>query len=259
MNKKEIDGVKDLLDHKYDEFCQSHFIDTDPIQIPKQFNNKEDIEIAAFFAATLAWGNRKMIISSANKLINIMGNSPYDFVMSYSSAQKKEIEDFKYRTFNSVDLDFFLQSLKNIYTNHQGLENVFTKGYNVDKSIKSAISHFREVFISIDHEKRSEKHLANVDKQSAAKRLNMFLRWMVRSNSEGVDFGLWKNINTSDLIIPLDVHCARTARALNLLTRQQTDWKAAIELTNKLKDFDNNDPVKYDFALFGLGVFEKFR
>lgn len=259
MDKQTLDGIKDLLDHKYYEFCRIEFIDTDPIQIPKQFSKKEDIEISAFLASILAWGNRKMIISSANKLMEIMGNSPYNFVMSYSDNKYNLIKDFKYRTFNSDDLHFFLKSLNNIYSDHGGLESIFTNGYLTDNTIKSAISHFRKVFIEVEHLKRSEKHLANVDKDSAAKRINMFLRWMVRSSSENVDFGIWKSIKTEDLIIPLDVHSSRTARALELLTRTQTDWKAAIELTEKLKEFDSSDPIKYDFALFGLGVFDKFK
>jgi len=248
--------LKYLLDEKYNEYCKPEFIETDPIQIPKRYSEAYDIEISAFFASILAWGNRKMIISSATKLMKIMGDSPYDFVMNYDSNSFKFVENFKYRTFNSIDLDFFLRSLNNIYSNKGGLESVFSKGYNIENSIKNSIAHFRDEFISVDHQKRSEKHLANVYKGSAAKRINMFLRWMVRTNREGVDFGLWKAINSADLLLPLDVHASNVARYLGLLKRKQTDWKAAEEVTTSLKKFDDTDPVKYDFALFSLGIFE---
>lgn len=248
--------LKSLLDEKYNEYCKPEFIETDPIQIPKKYSDIYDIEISAFFASILAWGNRKMIISSATRLMDIMGNSPYDFVMNYGTDSFKFVEDFKYRTFNSIDLDFFLRSLNNIYKNRGGLESVFTNGYKIDDTVKSAITCFRDEFINVDHQRRSEKHLANVLKGSAAKRINMFLRWMVRTNREGVDFGLWRDINTADLLLPLDVHASNVARYLGLLERKQTDWKAAEEVTNSLKRFDESDPVKYDFALFSLGIFE---
>lgn len=254
MNFNEL---KEFLDKKVTEYNQPRFIASDPIQIPHQFIQKEDIEIAAFFAATFAWGNRKMIINKTNDLINRMGNTPFDFVMNYSENEFNKIESFKHRTINSTDLNFFLLSLQNIYKNHQGLEHIFHFKKSDTDSL-NAIENFRNKFLEIPHESRSEKHLSSPAKGSAAKRINMFLRWMVRNDKQGVDFGIWKNISSSQLVCPLDVHSGNVARKLNLLTRKQNDWKAVTELNKNLKNLDKNDPVKYDFALFGLGVFEGF-
>ena len=248
---------KEFLDEKVIQYNRPDFIDSDPIQIPHRFSVKEDIEISAFFAATLAWGNRKMIINKVNDLMERMENSPFDFLMNYSENEFEKIESFKHRTFNAVDLDFYLRSLQHIYKNHGGLETVF-EFKNEDENSLNAIEKFRNKFLEIPHQTRSEKHLSSPAKGSAAKRLNMFLRWMVRNDKQGVDFGIWKNISPSQLVCPLDVHSGNVARKLDLLTRKQNDWKAASELNLNLKKLDANDPVKYDFALFGLGVFENF-
>jgi uncharacterized protein (TIGR02757 family) len=222
------------------------------------FSEKENIEIAGFMAATIAWGQRKTIINNSIKLIKLMDNNPIDFVLNAGNKDLRYFKDFKHRTFNGEDCIFFLRSLQNIYKNHGGLEKLVTSSYAKHGNIKDCLIDLRKAFFSIDHPERSNRHFSNVEKKSAAKRLNMFLRWMVRNDNRGVDFGIWKDINTADLYIPLDVHSGNVSRKLGLLKRKQNDWKAVEELTNKLKEFDENDPVKYDFALFGLGAFEKF-
>jgi len=249
--------IKELLDRKYLEFNQEEFIKTDPIQIPKMFSDIENIEIAGFLAATIAWGNRKMIINNSIKLMQLMDNSPIDFVLNHTNKDLERLSEFKHRTFNGEDCIFFIKSLKNIYTNHGSLRSIFENSYKTHTNIKDSIFDFRKIFFEIEHPKRTTKHIANVEKNSAAKRINMFLRWMVRKDNHGVDFGIW-DIPTSELMMPLDVHSGNVSRKLDLLTRKQNDWKAVAELTNKLKEFDSEDPVKYDFALFGMGVFDKF-
>ncbi|HLV24645.1 MAG TPA: TIGR02757 family protein [Moheibacter sp.] len=249
--------LKDFLDEKVRLYNQLNFIESDPIQIPHRFQLKEDIEISAFFSATFAWGNRKMIINKLNDLMNRMGNSPFDFVMNYSDEEFEKIESFKHRTLNSMDLDFYLKSLRNIYEQHNGLEDAFQFKKEETDSFH-AIERFRKLFLEIPHEIRSEKHLSSPAKNSAAKRLNMFLRWMVRFDNQGVDFGIWNSVSASQLVCPLDVHSGSVARKLGILNRKQNDWKAASELNLNLKKFDSEDPVKYDFALFGLGVFDGF-
>lgn len=248
--------VKDLLEFKYKEYNSKSFIEHDPISIPHKFSQKEDIEIIGFLVSIIAWGNRKSIINSGNKLIEILGTSPYDFIMEFKEKDLEKI-NFIHRTFNSIDLKFFLKSLKNIYQNYKGLEYVFSKYSNEDFMFNS-ILHFRDIFFSINHEKRSEKHISNPKKKSACKRINMFLRWMVRSSRKGVDFGLWKNIDPGQLSCPLDIHSGRVARSLSLIKRKQNDNLALMELDSMLRKFDHKDPVKYDFALFGLSKYEKF-
>lgn len=250
MNHTEL---KKFLNNQVEKYNNSKFIPTDPIQIPHKFSKKEDIEIIGFISAIIAWGNRTMIIKNCERLIEIMQHSPHEFIINY----KEQPLNFVHRTFNHIDLNYFFISLQNIYLHHNGLEGVFTKGYKNNQSIKEAIIYFREVFFSLDHEKRTEKHIANPAKKSAAKRINMFLRWMVRKDKQGVDFGIWKEIDQKDLYCPLDVHTSRVARKLNLITRKQDDWIALEELNVALKKFDTNDPVKYDFALFGISAFEK--
>jgi uncharacterized protein (TIGR02757 family) len=242
--------IKEYLDFKTEQYNTANFIETDPIQLPHQFEKKEDIEIVAFLVATIAWGNRTSIIRSGNRIIDIMGRDPHNFILNYTS---QPIE-FVHRTFNAVDLDFFFRSLRNIYENG-GLEQAFCNHPEIT-GVKGRIIHFRELFLSTEHDKRSEKHLSNPLKNSAAKRINMFLRWMVRNDATGVDFGIWKSIPTSELYLPLDVHTSNNARSLGLITRKQNDWKALEELMENLKSFDSEDPVKYDFALFGIGAFE---
>lgn len=252
------DDIKSFLDEKTQLFNRDKFIETDPIQVPKLFSGKENIEIAGFLAATIAWGQRPTIIRNALNLVSLMNNNPIEFLLHTPENELDIFENFKHRTFNGVDCIFFLKSLKNIYRNHGGLEQVFTKGYQIDGTIFSALVYFRSVFFEPEHERRTEKHVSDVEKGASAKRLNMFLRWMVRSDTNGVDFGLWKQIPSSALMLPLDVHTGNVARKLGLLTRTQNDWKAVEEITAKLRDFDPEDPIKYDFALFGLGAFEKF-
>jgi uncharacterized protein (TIGR02757 family) len=252
------DPIKSFLEEKYLLYNQPAFIETDPIQIPALFTNKENIEIAGFLAATIAWGQRPTIIRNALQLMKYMGGDPIEFLLNTPVESWGDLSDFKHRTFNSTDCYYFLHSLRNIYLHHGGLEKVFTDGFQKDNTIFSALVHFRMIFFELDHEPRTEKHVSQVEKGSAAKRLNMFLRWMVRSDGKGIDFGLWKQIPSSALMLPLDVHTASVSRKLGLLTRTQNDWRAVEEITQKLREFDPLDPVKYDFALFGLGVFEKF-
>lgn len=254
MNQTEL---KDFLDAKVEQYNKPDFLDTDPIQIPHLFTKKEDIEISAFLTSTIAWGNRKSIITNAKKLVNLMDNSPYDFVLHHTEKDLEQLIGFVHRTFNAEDLQYFIKSLKNIYTNHEGLEQIFAVN-STTASMQPAITGFKKVFFSIPHPTRTTKHVSNPEKGSAAKRINMFLRWMVRSNATGVDFGVWKTINPSQLSCPLDVHSGNVARKLGLLNRKQNDAKALTELDTSLRKLDPNDPVKYDFALFGLGVFEKF-
>ncbi len=252
MNNSEL---KDFLDEKVILYNNPKFIETDPIQIPHRFELKQDIEVAAFLTATIAWGNRKMIINNASRMVELMGNSPYDFVMNHKNHHLETLNGFVHRTFNSVDFQTFVIGLKNIYEKHNGLETVFS---STEKSMQENISEFKRLFFKIPHLNRTTKHISDPMQGSAAKRINMFLRWMVRQDNAGVDFGIWKNISASELSCPLDVHSGNVARKLGLLTRKQNDSKALLELDNSLKLLDSNDPVKYDFAFFGLGVFEGF-
>ncbi|SEB82815.1 TIGR02757 family protein [Tenacibaculum sp. MAR_2009_124] len=254
MKKEEL---KAFLDEKVIEYNNTNFIDSDPVQIPISFNQKEDQEIAGFLAATIAWGNRKMIIKNAQRIVELMGNAPFDFVMNHNEDDLERFESFVHRTFNNVDITFFIKSLKNIYTNHQGLENVLKPKDGID-NYQHAIHEFKKTFFEIPHETRTLKHVSDPLKNSASKRINMFLRWMVRNDKSGVDLGIWKSHSSANLHCPLDVHSGNVARKLGILKRKQNDWKALIELDTTLRKFDPNDPVKYDFALFGLGVFEKF-
>jgi len=248
--------IKQLLDNKVNQYNRFDFIDYDPIQIPHKFSRKEDIEIAGFLTATISWGQRKSIIKNAYFLMELMDNSPHDFLLEADTSDWERVNRFVHRTFNGDDCVFFLHSLKNICIHHGGLENVFNIGYITDDSIFSALTYFREIFISIPHDKHVTKHISDVSSNSAAKRLNMFLRWMVRKDENGVDFGLWNKIPSSALMLPLDVHTGNVARALGLLKRSQNDWKAVDEITTVLRTFDAADPIKYDYALFGYGVFE---
>jgi len=250
MNEKEL---KDFLDFKANQYENSKFIDSDPIQIPHLFSQKEDIEITALLMATIAWGNRKSIINNGHRLLEIMQNSPFDFIMNYES---KNDFSFVHRTFNSIDLDFFFRSLQKIYEKG-GLEKAFNKNDKIE-GLKERITNFRDQFLETEHFPRSEKHISNPMSNSACKRLVMFLRWMVRDSRKGVDFGIWKSISPSELYIPLDVHTGNIARKLGLIARTQNDWTTNEELILKLREFDATDPAKYDFALFGLGAFEKF-
>lgn len=254
MNKTEL---KEFLDEKADLYNNPNFIETDPIQIPHKFSLKEDIEIIGFITATIAWGNRKSIIKNGNRLVDIMGNSPYDYILNFSEDRKSDLDGFVHRTFNNDDLFYFFISLKNIYKNHNGLEAVFAK-FQEENSMQNAIHHFKKIFFEIPHLSRTQKHVSDPQKNSAAKRINMYLRWMVRQDQKGVDFGIWKSIPQASLSCPLDVHSGNVARKLKILHRKQNDGKSVILLDNALRKMDKKDPVKYDFALFGLGAFENF-
>jgi len=269
IHANNLQEIKFLLDNRVSQYNQADFIHSDPIQIPHRYTRKEDIEIAAFLTATISWGQRKSIINNANHLMDLMDNSPYDFIMEtpvYSDGSRiskavvnpdyDRIANFVHRTFNGNDCLYFFESIRNIYLHHQGIEGVFSTGYMAEGSAYGALKHFRNIFLSIPHANRIRKHISDVTANSSAKRLNMFLRWMVRSDENDVDFGLWKKIPASALMLPLDIHSGEVARSLGLLERKQNDWKAVEEITSVLRSFDPTDPVKYDFALFGIGVFE---
>jgi uncharacterized protein (TIGR02757 family) len=249
--------LKEFLDEKVEKYNQPDFIENDPISIPHLFTCKEDIEISGFLAATIAWGNRKMILRNANRMMALLDDSPFDFIMNSGEQDLERIDGFVHRTFNSSDLIYFIRALRYIYDEKGGLENVFNEYSNTD-SLQLAMHELKKKFFELPHSRRTEKHISDPFKGSAAKKLNMFLRWMVRRDNKGVDFGIWDKIDPSMLFIPLDLHSGNTARRLGLLTRKMNDWKAVEELTSVLREFDPTDPVKYDFALFGLGVNEKF-
>jgi uncharacterized protein (TIGR02757 family) len=245
---------KKILDELVLFYNSPSFIEPDPIAIPHKYHLKEDIEIAGFLSASLAWGNRKAIQNSARKLMNFMGNSPLDFLLNHHEKDLKIMESFVHRTFNGDDAIFFINSLSHIYRNHGGLEHVFTDGFRQNNTIFGSINYFRSVFLESAHLSRSQKHISNPASGSAAKRINMFLRWMVRKDACGVDFGLWNSIPMSALMLPLDVHTLRVGRQFGLLKRTSNDWKAVEEITEQLRILDSSDPVKYDFALFGMSV-----
>lgn len=254
LNNKQL---KDFLDSKVIEYNHPRFIETDPIQIPHQFSKKEDIEIAGFLTATIAWGNRKSIIKNANFMMELLDHEPYAFVMQHESSDLDRLMPFVHRTFNGEDFIQFVKSLRHIYKAYDGLEAIFAKHAH-SFSMQPAIHHYKNSFFEIPHLHRTKKHVSDPIKNSAAKRINMFLRWMVRKDAAGVDFGIWNSLSPAQLSCPLDVHSGNVARKLGLLNRKQNDGKALAELDAALRAFDSKDPVKYDFALFGLGVFEGF-
>ena len=249
------EDIKIFLDLKSQQYNSFDFIKDDPIRIPHLFDKKEDIEISAFLTSIISWGNRKSIIKSAKKMMELLDFSPYEFIINSTKNEIKKL-NFVHRTFNTTDFQFFIISLKNIYLNHDGLENAFLIK-NKDEFLFKEISNFRKIFFSVKHEKRTQKHVSNPLKGSSCKRINMFLRWMVRDDNKGVDFGIWKKIKPKYLSCPLDIHSGRIARKIGILKRKQNDHKAVIELDSFLRTLDVNDPVKYDYALFGIGVFEK--
>lgn len=249
--------LKDFLETKVTQYNQPNFIENDPIQIPHLYTQKQDIEIAGFFAATLAWGQRKTIIAKCKQLMKMMDDAPYDFVIHHTEEDLKPFLTFKHRTFNATDTLYFIHFFKNFYQQHNSLEYAFIQ--NPQKlEIEEGLINFHQLFASLpEFPIRTRKHIATPARKSACKRINMYLRWMVRNDQNGVDFGIWKMIKPSQLICPCDVHVDRVARKLGLITRKQTDWLTALELTKNLRVMDENDPIKYDFALFGLGL-EKF-
>ncbi len=249
-------SLKKFLGQKVDQFNRPDFIKDDPISVPHKFLKKQDIEIAGFFASIFAWGNRTTIIRKSTELIELMDNSPYQFCKSHQTQDLKRFLRFKHRTFNDTDLLYFIEFFKYHYTLHKSLEKAFTMHGD---SIEQMLTGFHHYFFSLENvPSRTKKHIATPERKSSCKRLNMFLRWMVRIDDRGVDFGIWKNIRPSQLICPLDLHVARVAKRFGLLKRKQADWLAALELTGHLRGFDPEDPVKYDFALFGLGINEKY-
>ncbi len=252
--------LKAFLDQKVQEFNTPGFIADDPICIPHRFTKPQDIEIAGFFAAILAWGQRKTIINKCTALLEMMDNAPHEFITSHQDDDLRPFLDFKHRTFNATDTLYFIAFLKHHYSRHHSLEAAFLNApASGSFDMKAALTHFREYFFSLpDAPDRTRKHISTPANKSACKRINMYLRWMVRQDNSGVDFGLWKNIPPAALICPCDVHVDRIARKLGLIQRKQTDWQTAEELTENLRSFDPLDPVKYDFALFGLGVIEQF-
>ena len=254
MDQREL---KEFLDEKVMLYNNPSFIESDPIQIPHLFSKKEDIEISGFLTAIISWGNRKMIIRNALKMMELLDNAPYDFIINHQKSDLKPFKNFVHRTFNSEDLYQFIKSLEHLYKKHQGLEKTLAIIGEKTTYIE-AIHNLKKIFFEIPHLQRTKKHISDPLKNSAAKRINMFLRWMVRNDQTGVDFGIWKTHNAANLSCPLDVHSGNVARKLALLSRKQNDWKAVTELDTNLRKLDHEDPVKYDFALFGLGVFEKF-
>lgn len=247
--------IVELMNIKAAEYASTSFIDSDPVQIPHLFARKEDREIAGFLTASISWGQRPTIIRNARRMMQLMDDAPSEFVCGAGAGDMDRFAGFCHRTFSSADMQAFVRSLQNIYLHHGGLEQVFTEGYMQSGDVRGAIAHFRKVFTAEPFLARSCKHVADVERKSAAKRINMFLRWMVRHDA--VDMGLWRGIPASALILPLDVHTGRVGRQLGLLARTQDDWQAAEEITAALRQLDPSDPVKYDYALFGLGVFEK--
>jgi len=250
--------IKMFLEEKYLQYNTPSFIEFDPISIPHSFTERKDREISGFLTAAIAWGRRDLILRSSRHLLDLMENTPYDFIMFADEKELDRLSRFVHRTFNGTDCISFIKGLRNIYSNYNSIEEIILEGMETSGSLKEGISFFRKVFFSLSHEPRVEKHFADVMRGAAGKRLNMYIRWMVRKDNAGVDFGLWKHIDPAKLYIPLDLHTGNTARRLGLLTRRMDDWKAVEELTGVLRMFDKTDPVKYDFALFGLGVNEKF-
>jgi uncharacterized protein (TIGR02757 family) len=252
--------IIDLLDRKVQEYNQLSFIENDPICIPHQYNKKQDIEIMGLFAAVFAWGQRKTIINKCRELAQRMDNAPYDFVLNHTDADLQKLIGFKHRTFNDSDLLYFIYFLNYWYKNNTSLESAFSNGMQPgDLNTENGLNDFKQTFFSLDEVlQRTMKHISSPIQKSACKRINMYLRWMVRHDEQGVDFGIWKKIKPAQLVCPLDVHVQRVAANLGLIQREQNDWNAAVELTNNLKKLDSEDPVKYDFALFGLGVMDKY-
>lgn len=245
--------IKDTLEELVSLYNTPNFIEGDPISIPHQFSLKEDIEIAGFLVATISWGKRETIVKNGQKMVELLGDSPYDFVMSHTPRQLCYLEGFVHRTFNGNDYKYFIKALKHIYAVHGGMENIF-KRHTTPDTLQPAIHHFKRIFFEIPHQKRATKHIGDPFEGSAAKKINMMLRWMVRKDNKGVDFGIWKSISPSILSCPLDVHSGKNAREWGLLKRKQNDAKAVTLLDAELRKYDKIDPAKYDFALFGYGI-----
>ncbi len=252
--KQNTEDLRAFLDEMVDRFNRPDFISNDPISIPHQFRKPQDIEIAGFFAAVLAWGQRITIIKSCQTLLSLMGGSPHEFILNHRPADLRRMEDFKHRTFNGTDLLYFVSFLRSHYRKHASLEELF-RVVPEEKTVENGLINFHNRFFSLpDFPERTRKHVATPARHSACKRMNMYLRWMVRHDKRGVDFGLWKSISPSQLVCPCDLHVERVARQLKLIQKKPMNWQTAIELTEQLRKLDPMDPVKYDFALFGLGI-----
>lgn len=259
--KKSILDLKEFLDEKVTLYNTRDFIELDPISIPHQFSKKQDIEIAGFFAATLAWGQRVTVINKCKELLQLMDNAPHDFLVHHTCSDLKAFEKFKHRTFNATDALYFVESLSQYYKKHDSLEQAFLSNHPPasDLTIEAGLMNFHDVFFGLpDYPKRTVKHVSTPARKSACKRLCMYLRWMVRQDDKGVDFGVWKNLSPAQLVCPCDVHVERVGRKLKLIKSKQLNWQTALELTSNLRSLDPLDPVKYDFALFGLGIIEHF-
>ena len=250
------ENLREFLNEKVELYNRPSFIENDPISIPHQFTKLQDIEIIGFWVAMLAWGQRKTIINKANELINLMDGAPHDFIINHEEKDRQRLEGFKHRTFQATDTLYFLHFLQEYYRKNTSLETAFSRFLKpTDEHVGPALSGFHKLFFNLpEAPQRTRKHVATPDRKSTCKRLNMFLRWMVRQDGKGVDFGLWRTIRPAQLLMPLDVHVDKVARRLHLLERRQTDWQTVLELTEKMRQFDPDDPVKYDFALFGWGV-----
>lgn len=251
MHKNELG---ELLNSLHDRYNSVDFIEHDPVSIPHRYTKREDIEISGFLASTIAWGNRKAIVKSCNRMMDCMDNQPHDFVVNASDKELKMLGSFVHRTFNGGDFTTFILAIRQMYAKEGGIGTFFENQWDLTGDMRGVLSAFRAKFFDLEHERRAEKHLSSIDKGAACKRVNMYIRWMVRKDDQGVDFGVWDKIPTSALYLPLDVHSANMGRALGLLSRKQNDWKAVEEITSALREFDANDPVKYDYSLFGAGI-----
>lgn len=249
-----MDNIKEYLDELNERFNRPSFIEADPISVPHRYTRDEDIEISAFLSATIAWGQRPTIVRNAHGIVNRMDDAPYQYIIQATDEDLRSLEGFVHRTFNAFDLRYFVLSLRNIYTHHGGLGGFFQERFLQTRDLRVVLSEFRALFLESPYEARTSRHLSNIDRGAACKRLNMFLKWMVRQDACGVDFGIWKSIPSSALYMPLDVHSGTTARKLGLLERKQSDWRAVEQLTASLRQLDPSDPVKYDFALFCAGI-----
>jgi uncharacterized protein (TIGR02757 family) len=255
---KRVGDLKEFLDQKSELYNRPGFIENDPISIPHLFKKKQDIEIAGLFAATFAWGQRKTIIRKCRELLELMDNDPHAFILHHTENELKRFLDFKHRTFNSTDALYFIESLRHYYIEHASLESAFFTNLG-DETVENGLIKFHNLFFRLDHPRRTRKHVATPERKSTCKRLVMYLRWMVRQDNNGVDFGIWKKISPAQLVCPCDLHVDRVARKLKLIKRKQTDWQTALELTTNLRKLNPSDPVKYDFALFGLGIEEGWK
>ena len=257
-NDMSHEQLGELLEELHDKFNCEEFIEADPISVPHSFSLRGDREIAGLLASTIAWGNRKAIVKSAHRMMRYMDNAPYDFVVNASEEELQSLTSYVHRTFNGEDFRDFVRGMRHIITQWGGIGEFFEQRYEATRDLRVVLSEFRREFHAAEHNPHSEKHMSSIDKGAACKRLCMYLRWMVREDDRGVDFGLWRKIPMSALYMPLDIHTGRMGRSLGLLTRKQSDWKAVEELTESLRDFDASDPVRYDYSLFGVGISKMF-